>query len=140
MKTTVKELNAMVMSEAKKLKKHATKEELASLDFSELGGKNRYNCIYGQTTGDCFSDRAGVLIGKCCSKAFGREITRTLSGDTFKDVEVINPKKESPRYNSAYSYFSPIEIFIARGVNMYNGNNKRLINFLKGETKTLRLV
>lgn len=131
MKTTNKTLNQLVIDEATNLKKNAKKKELANLQFKSLDTQNYQSCIYGQMTGDCFNERAIKLIEKSCERIFlddeaiEGKITGTLNGC---------PKKERRE-----KYWSPIEVFIDKKRNKNNGNNKRLIDFLKGKTKTLKL-
>ena len=127
---TIAELNALVIAEAKKLKKNATKEELDKLEFNRLNTRNVNKCIYGQMTGYCFNDRAISLIEQSC--------TKVLTCDNSVD-EIRGFLNGSPKKTSREKYWSPIEVFIDRPRNKTNGNNKRLVAFLKGETKTLIL-
>lgn len=133
MDITLIELKKRVIREAKRLKKHATEEELNKLDFKVLNPVDQYNCIYGQMTRGCFSERATGLIKVSCDAVFqcaGENISKGygLEGGADRD----------PKIARRFNYFSPIEVFIARPINGRNGNNKKLISFLKGETKTLK--
>ncbi len=111
-------LNELVISEAKKLKKNATLDEIKRLDFERLCTDSPTSCIYGQMT------------KLSCKRVIERDddmngINGTLNG--------------SPLESFRSEYWSPIEVFIDRLRNNTNGNNERLIKFLKGETKTLTL-
>jgi len=137
---TILALNALVLAEAKKLKTNAKSYELAELNFAYLDSQQKDRCIYGQMTGNCFNDRAIELITKSCKRVF----TDKSADDDFKDKRMgavkgeLNGKpKES--YSARMGYWSPIEVFIDMPRNKNNGNNERLVAFLKGETKTLTL-
>lgn len=125
-------LNNLVVKEAKNLKVNATKEELENLNFRNLNPSHIDNCIYGQMTGDCFSYRATDLIRKNCVKVYDSENGTNLARN--KENELLGNPFEFGRGQ----FWSPIEIFIAKRKNENNGNNERLIKFLKGENKTLR--
>jgi len=133
---TVHAMNALVIAEATKLKKNATPEEIADLDFEYLHPSQLDLCVYGQMTGNCFSDRAAELIKLSCKQIFDHNINRKEAdakmGDTYGK---LNGKPLDDRS----SYWSPIEVFICMPRNQKNGNNKRLIDYLKGETKKLTL-
>ncbi len=131
---TIAILNNLVIAEAKKLRKNANEKELKRLDIYMLDTKSPKHCIYGQMTGDCFNRRASKLIGESCSRVFNNdsknsEISGTLNG----------PPKGKRRDGIRTDYWSPIEVFIDKDRNKYNGNNERLITFLRGEEKTLKL-
>ncbi|MEK6880343.1 MAG: hypothetical protein AABY22_12075 [Nanoarchaeota archaeon] len=126
---TIAILNALVIDEAKKLKKNAKNYEIKKLNFERLDTQHVTKCVYGQMTGDCFSDRATELIEGSCKRVIkcapDGEIDGTLNG--------------SPKESNRSRYWSPIEVFIDRERNKKNGNNKRLVAYLKGETKELIL-
>lgn len=133
---------ALVIKEARNLRKFATKEEKDRLDFMKLNSSSKFDCIYGQMTKNCFSVRAKELIEKSCSRVYS-----TSSGDTWEEYRLNGTPKGKYRRedgaNNLYpgeektSYFSPIEVFIARGDNWKNGANDRLVKYIKGEIKTL---
>lgn len=50
------------------LRKLLTQEEKSKLNFSYLDYDSKERCIYGQTTGNCNSERAKELIKKACKK------------------------------------------------------------------------
>lgn len=128
-------LEELVIEEAIKLKKYATKKELAKLDYNTLNGGNTTKCVYGQMTDHCESLRAGVLIEKCCNIVFNvtrRGITNTKK---LKDIDV-------PYVNRLSTYFSPIEKLLMKykkNSNINSNKIKKLVAFLKDETKTLEL-
>lgn len=57
-------LKELVVDEALKLRKYATKEEKERLDFETMICTET-GCIYGQMTGNCYSERALLLKSKC---------------------------------------------------------------------------
>jgi len=65
-KLTKSEFINDVIKEVKSLKKHATKRELSKLDFTTFNQQDPKECIYGQMTGDCESDRSKKLMDKSC--------------------------------------------------------------------------
>lgn len=125
-------LEKLVTMEAKKLKSIATKDELNLLDFDRLDPECRSSCIYGQMTGNCNSSRAIDLIKKSCTQVYTKGPDAI---NTFNGVK-LNGKPNNSRVGHNIAYFSPIEIFIYKHENREQ-NNKILIEFLKGETKTL---
>lgn len=122
-----KVLNALVRKEAKNLIANTTPSERARLSIANLVTQSARSCIYGQMTGDCYSERAVDLIELSCEKVYRRDHSDRISG-------VLNGK---PTGSYRMAYWSPIEIFIDIPLNQLNGNNKRLIAYLKGETKRL---
>jgi len=123
-------LKELVKEEAKKLRKHATREELYKLNFGNLVPSSQFSCIYGQLTGNCFSNRATDLIEECCDRVYERSSEIT---DSAMNSAILG---KSPKRLQRYLYFSPIEIFIHRPENKTT-NNAHLIAYLKGETRKL---
>ena len=122
-------LSKLAKKEARELKKKATREELDQLDFRSLGPASASRCIYGQMTGDCFSDRASRLIHQCAERVYDvREKGMAHAA--------LNGKPKEDR--QMFRYYSPIEIFIHNMQNRENGNNEILVDYLKGKTKTLK--
>ncbi len=119
-------LVTLVKREAKKLIKYATPEERSKLSFGALFPSNIHLCIYGQMTGYCFSNRATDLLNKCI---------KPYSTDLVDDAN----SSHSIFLEGTSRDFSPIEVFISLGTNKVNGNNRKLIEFLKGESDTLDL-
>ena len=124
------QLNDLVKDEARKLKKNAKKGELRKLSFRKLAPTSAVGCIYGQATGSCFSRRATELIEAGCKRVYHR-----AEGGYGVNAAELNG---SPKQANRCFYWSPIEVFIAKEENKLNGNNKVLIDFLKGKTKTLK--
>ncbi len=120
MDNTLKEL---VIKEAVNLRVNATPEELKRLDFENFDGTQSDQCIYGQMTGHCESDRANTLIQSCCEKVYRH----------WEEDKMIVPHPVE-YHNRIDKYISPIEQFI-----MYAEENLSqidclpLIQFLKGE-------
>lgn len=122
-------LNDLVVEEATKLKKKALKRELKNLDFNYLDLESKFNCIYGQMTGNCFSPRATNLIKSCAKRVFHHN----------HNIAIKNSKLNgSPKKLSRLDFFSPIEVFIDQRINQRNGNNKLLIDFLQGNADELK--
>lgn len=123
-------LKQLVVAEATKLRDAITEIERERLNFEFLRPTFYTQCIYGQITGSCFSDRCSRLIELSCDRVYdqtdtpGSVLSGTLNG--------------SPINKNRGSYWSPIELFIAQPENQENGNNEMLISFLKKERKTLR--
>lgn len=55
-----------VKHEVESLKKFATPKEIERLDLSRFNPDNQEQCIYGQMTGSCESNRAKELMDKSC--------------------------------------------------------------------------
>lgn len=128
-----KTMIALVKKEAKNLRKFAEKSELRKLNFKVLYPKSQNSCVYGQMTNNCFSDRATELIKKCCERVYD---SPNASTDMSKAKLNGNPKRRIRD-----RFYSPIEIYITQPDNVENtnGNNKNLINYLKGKTDKLTL-
>lgn len=116
-----------VKEEAKKLRKLATKEELKNLSFVFLNPCSAQNCIYGQMTGNCNSERALALIESSCDRVYD-----WVCQSKFKLNGSLNREIRSLR---GYQY-SAIEAFIILPENK-ELNNRILIEYLRGERKTL---
>jgi hypothetical protein len=127
-------LKKLVIEEAKNLKKFATNKELGELFISALNPLRDESCVYGLMTGDCTSKRANELITKCCSAVVLKTVSRVISDVSLVNIPMSNHFAHLPRL----TYWSPIEVFVARPQNKINGNNQTLIKFLKGEIKTLK--
>lgn len=124
-------MHNLVKEEAKNLKKHATKKELSNLDFNYLGSESAVRCVYGQMVGNCFHPRAIELIQKSCKRVYKAD------KDDIRDCTINGSPKNKVRNHWNNSYFSPIEVFIDQPINKENGNNEKLIKYLKGETTRL---
>ena len=117
---TKKYFKEQTIGELKALKKNATKGELRKLSIRNLRVSDRHNCIYGQMTGHCRSKRAMELIDKGCIKKI--------------QVENQNPYKVNipPVREGRLVYFSFLEKYIME----HYADNRSIIAWLKGETKT----
>ncbi len=131
-------LHSLVKKEAAKIKKFATKDEIESLNFGRLNPDNVQACIYGQMTGNCYSERANELIVKCAERVYSGALPNTTQrAVSYKEAKLstLNGKP----YNVSFrrdSYHSPIEVYIS--INQNHANKlKDLVNYLKGETKKL---
>lgn len=128
-------LVSLVKKEASKLKQKATKDEIKMLTFNDLDPQSRIQCIYGQLSGDCFSSRAHSLIKGCAERVYEKR-----SCASIHESELNGKAKLDSDGDRKGNWFSPIECFIHFPDNKTNGNNKRLIDYLKGETKRLTFV
>lgn len=132
-------LHALVKQEDKNLKKHALKKELKRLDFESLDPSYGSTCIYGQATGSCNSDRAIKLINSCAKRTYSGSLKNgMIKGSTLKVNGQIDIDKRLASYFGGYTSWSPIEVFILNNKNTKKeSNNKALIDYLKGDRKTL---
>ena len=121
----------LVKKEAENLKIHATSEEIAKLDLKYLDPEYKDKCVYGLMTRHCESKRANELIMQCCERVYEAEEARIHA---TMEVAILNGK---PKIEKRSKYFSPIEVYIGLRGQKENGNNKNLVDFLKGETDTL---
>ena len=116
---TFEQLKEDVRKEAEALRVHATKEERERLDIETLNPNQVTKCVYGLTTGSCFSERAVELIQNCAPVYYS---TRSLS-----TLEI--------KYSYNIIRWSPIEVYIQQP----EANNANLIAYLRGETDNLEL-
>lgn len=143
---SIDKLKTLVIKEATKLKELATPEELKKLRFSNLVSTSSRDCIYGQMTGNCYSNRAGVLITSCAEKVYSVDSDLEYQAKSIYDKVKPNGKpkldEDGGRFETEYEWFSPIEVFI--NYNQWGDgtpvNSGRLIDFLKGETETLEFL
>jgi len=131
MKVRDKIMRTLVIEEATKLRNMITQEEADNLKFSKLDSSQSDRCIYGQLSGNCFSDRAIELIKACASRVY--------KNWWFLSESKLNG---SPLGLSRNEFWSPIEVFISQDEtdyenNMGNGNNERLVQFIKKEIDEL---
>lgn len=128
----LKRFKELVTNEAILLKKHATKEEISRLNFDTINPTHNFKCIYGQMTGSCESFRAHELMLLCCKEEVISSMTNQINGKINKGF-------------IRYGIWSPIEIYITAKrtlsefeTSLNKAGTKRLIKFLKGETKTFK--
>lgn len=123
------QLKTLVIEEAQKLLIHAMAEERGLLDFMNLSSKKIHRCIYGQMTGNCFSDRAVSLLSSCANP-YATDLYCEDQEDRVLDTSF---KVGSERGQGYVSAFSPIEFYITTP----NSRNSTLIAFIRGERETL---
>lgn len=123
-----RKLKEKVIQEATKLKTCATKEELKRLDFRTFAPDKKQYCIYGQLTGNCFSDRALELLN-CCAIPYSCRIT------SYQRTRAKFNENNRKNNDSDNWVFSAIEYYICRN----GARNSNLLSFLKGKRKTLTL-
>ena len=144
----LQDLFERVQQEATELKKRLTPEEIAKLDSVNI--KNTEDqCVYGQLTGNCSSERAFDLMQDCCLKVYTVHRMDTEERKQGKEWLTLNgsPKEKERRGKYNYDYFSPIESLLALVDEEQVGtiftppeNIKNLIAYLKGETEELILT
>jgi hypothetical protein len=131
-----------VKHEVEMLKKHATKEEIEKLDYVHLDPVHMGKCIYGQMTGSCESDRAKALMDLACVRVYVGDVM--IRGKEYKEIQknMNGPYKGQMWSNDwdngvkrSYTHLSMIETYIC----LIGAKNKKLIDYLKGETDTLEL-
>jgi hypothetical protein len=132
-------LKQLVVEEATKLKQYATDKELVKLEFSTLDPSFPNTCIYGQMTGNCFSERSKDLL-LLCAKPYRRMginngKTRATSFKTRYVGSTFNPFKVPNRE----IIYSPIECFISEDEKVCGQGREKLIDFLQNKTQTLEL-
>lgn len=137
---TFTDLIADVKKEATALRVHATEEERANLKIVSLMPRSRGGCIYGMMTGDCFSNRASLLIEKCCVRYFKNDSFTSIRLEGFKGIvkRVNGASVEGfayERQQPSPAHYSAIEAYIL----LPEANNANLISYLRGETETLDL-
>lgn len=125
-----KQLQRLVRHEAKALRRNATTEEKERLDFDTLNPKKGDYCVYGQLCHNCFRPRAVELMRKCASRVYNYESFTNLE-NTGRVDEANGPAENKDRD----TFWSPIEVFIVQKNN--EKNNKKLIQYIKGETNEL---
>jgi hypothetical protein len=104
----------LVLVELISIREKATVEELDKLDFTNLKHRTSDNCIYGQMTGYCGSDRAKELFPKMFS---------------FVD----DGDKQDYRFGTS---FTPLEKYLFM---VNTDKHKVLIQYLKGEINIINL-
>ncbi len=131
-----------VENEIKMLKIHATKEELNKLNFKTFDPCKKNRCIYGQMTGQCNSERAKELIGKCCkigfdSKKSSRNILDNVCNFTSVKRSITEYNHQVwENYNSRDYYFlSLLEGYIG----LKDSKNEHIFDYLIGKTEVLNL-
>lgn len=133
-----------VEAEVKALKKNATKEELANLDFEEFDPTNIKRCIYGQMTGSCKSPRAKELMDSACIRVFNLGYTDIENAPVTEALKVLNGGYEGQTWNGgmyegmfsrSFNYLSALEGYIATK----NAKNKHILAFLKDRSRKIKL-
>lgn len=123
----IKAMFKLAKKEAVKLRERATPGELAKLNFEWLDYANPKTCIYGQMTGNCYSDRAKNLIVLCAERIYEKRFT----GSNSLTSNVLGG---APTIEARWDYFSPIEMFIYRAPTK---SIKSMISFLQGTSNSL---
>lgn len=111
-----------VRAEIETIKARATKEEIDRLDLQTFHPSRTSNCIYGQMTGDCDSERAVELMAK------KYEDIGALGSQSFTDLKKWGHFEENEN-------FTPLEVYIT----MKGAKPENVIAYLKGEAETLKL-
>jgi len=119
-----------VQQEIDNLREYATDEQKSKLDFSNFDPDKVHYCIYGQMTGNCYSQEAIKLMKKCLVKG-------VLVGSDPLVSEII-PRYKFPfsrRHSLIYRRHSVLENFIV----FYPENNEDIIKYIKGDINELNL-
>ena len=121
-------LRKAVLYEILALRTRLTEDERARLDFDKLDPQNTHCCIYGQATGDCYSERAFKLISDC--------------GHAFTDVDISDEVwklTKEPLIESSYQEtrsHTALEYWIIR----HPRYNEAILTYLKLQTEELPLL
>lgn len=111
-------LKALTVEEAYALRRHATAEEIARLNFDTLDPGSPLRCVYGQMTGHCHNERARRLI--------------SVSAVPFTDYSILDFSGLNNIGNSERKW-TALEHYIAHPY----ANNHTLLEFLKGVREDL---
>lgn len=140
-KITKKQFLSDVMHEIEMLKEHATSVEKTKLNFNSFRPAYPCDCIYGQLTGYCGSQRAKELMDNCCIRQMHLEnAVADVENSSFIDIKnMINGAYNGQTWDHErrrrYNYISVLEAFI----NLKDAKNAEIISYIKGETATLTL-
>lgn len=120
-----------VLNEARKLKKELTFDEKANLNYELLEPASKWSCIYGQISGHCHSERAVELIKSCCKMVYTPNYNK-------RDTLTYAIPNGSPKKLDRNSFWSPIECLIVQSGQ--KKNTRKIVEYLKGDTKELTLI
>jgi hypothetical protein len=112
----------LVQIELDNIKEKATKEEIGNLNFGRFDHKNRYNCIYGQMTIYCDSNRSRELQVK----------TFLLLGSDIS-TEYLPFSRQSMEEGN---YYTALEKYLYM---VRSPQHKKVIKYLKSEINTIKL-
>jgi hypothetical protein len=128
-------LAELVIEEATNLKKVANQSEIDRLSpaLDDLDADLANRCIYGQMTGNCFNDRASLLIRECATQVYN-----VVNEDSPVSASVLNGKpKAVSGIDRKYAYFSPIEKYIV--ISKKKTGIKALLEYIKGIRPTIEV-
>lgn len=134
MSLRLKKMKELAVKEATNLKKHATKQEIDNLNLFTFDPTSESRCIYGQMTGECYSERSVELIQKCCTRVYNVKPAVCVRDQKLNGAPTAI---DEDKHRGAF-YHSPIEVLIWPG-NGGKESGEKIIKFLKGETKELVL-
>lgn len=129
-----------VRTEIESIKLHATKKEKSRLNFKEFKPAYSEDCVYGQLTGDCRSERAIELIEKSCVRIWDLS-EKNVDIDKIKDASFeeaksfLNGAFDKETFGDGCQYLSALEGYIV----LKRANNENILAYIKGETDKLKL-
>lgn len=127
-----------VRAEVESLKNNATKEEINNLDFDIFNPESQYNCIYGQMTGRCSSERAKELMDLGCVRVAVGDIFAYTKKELPSILKKINGPYNGQMWTDGYRNFNHLSM-IETYILLNNSKPKNIIDYLKGKTEKLVL-
>lgn len=111
-----------VKKELRTIKRRATPQEKSQLDLSTFNFDDGDHCIYGQMTGDCYSNRAKHLMPKSYSQIFQPSAGVTDLNQRVNYKHLATKKGKS---------FTALEIYLFDN----KSDHAKIIAYIKGEIK-----
>lgn len=133
-----------VAHEVKMLKQHATPEEIKRLNLTIFNPDSRYNCIYGQMTHDCSSERAKELMDVACDRVWDLSSTKymgvwDLKGGLLDErLDNLNGNYEGQPWDGEdrrFNYLSALEGYIC----LKDAKVSHIIDYLKDTENKIEL-
>ena len=112
-----------VIAEIKRIKRLATPEEIEKLNFKRFQHEKSDECIYGQMTGNCDSERARTIMPK--------KFDNIVDSFNYKNTHKYKFKEQSFKKGTN---FTALEKYLYM---CPKTTHKHIFDFLKGKVKTL---